>query len=236
MKNILKALIVLVMVAVTFSCASQSAKKANLKTKYDTASYMIGVSIGQSFDNLPSKEDIDLKLVAKGINDIMGGDTLFSMLEMQSFMSAFMQEQQMLAQEKQQAEAEAQKVNEDAYLETNKTAEGVLLTESGLQYKVIKEGTGKKPAATDKVKVHYTGKLIDGTVFDSSVERGTPAEFGLNQVIAGWTEGLQLMTEGSIYELTIPHDLGYGPRGSGQTIPPYATLIFEVELIEILGE
>lgn len=108
------------------------------------------------------------------------------------------------------------------------------VTESGLQYRVIKEGAGVKPAATDKVKVHYTGKLIDGTVFDSSVERGTPAEFGLNQVIPGWTEGLQLMSVGSIYELTIPFELAYGPRGSGQVIPPYATLVFEVELIEIL--
>lgn len=120
------------------------------------------------------------------------------------------------------------------FLRLNAEREEVKVTESGLQYEVIKEGKGPKPVATDKVRVHYTGKLINGTVFDSSVERGTPAEFELNRVIAGWTEGLQLMNVGSKYILYIPYELGYGERGAGEQIPGYSTLIFEVELLDIL--
>jgi len=121
----------------------------------------------------------------------------------------------------------------ELFLEENKKKEGVITTESGLQYEVLKQGKGKKPAATDKVRVHYHGTLIDGTVFDSSVDRGEPAEFYLNQVIAGWTEGLQLMPEGSKYKFYIPQELGYGSRAAGQ-IPPFSTLIFEVELLKIV--
>ena len=124
------------------------------------------------------------------------------------------------------------KAKGEQFLEENKLKEGVKVTESGLQYEVIKQGTGRKPAATDKVKVHYEGTLIDGTVFDSSIQRGEPASFGLNQVIAGWTEGLQLMPVGSKYRFYIPQELGYGERAAGQ-IPPYSTLIFEVELLGI---
>ncbi|QQS51701.1 MAG: FKBP-type peptidyl-prolyl cis-trans isomerase [Bacteroidota bacterium] len=228
MKHILKSIIVLVFVAIAFSCQSQPGQKAKLKTNFDTVSYMIGMSVGASFEQLPSKDQISPELIAKGIYDVLKqGDTLFTMEEMQNYLREFSMAEQEKASEK------AKKENTD-FLEKNKANEGVAVTESGLQYRVIKEGAGVKPAATDKVKVHYTGKLIDGTVFDSSVERGTPAEFGLNQVIPGWTEGLQLMSVGSIYELTIPFELAYGPRGSGQVIPPYATLVFEVELIEIL--
>lgn len=118
------------------------------------------------------------------------------------------------------------------FLEENAKKDGIIVTESGLQYEVLKQGKGKKPAATDKVKVHYHGTLIDGTVFDSSVERGEPASFALNQVIAGWTEGLQLMPVGSKYRFYIPQELGYGSRAAG-SIPPYSTLIFEVELLSI---
>lgn len=120
----------------------------------------------------------------------------------------------------------------EKFLEENKLREGVIVTESGLQYEVLKMGKGKKPAATDKVKVHYHGTLIDGTVFDSSVERGEPIVFGLNQVIAGWTEGVQLMPVGSKFKFYIPQNLGYGERAAG-SIPPYSTLIFEVELLGI---
>lgn len=121
----------------------------------------------------------------------------------------------------------------EQFLAANALKEGVITTESGLQYEVISEGKGAKPAATDRVKVHYTGTLLDGTVFDSSVERGEPIVFGLNQVIAGWTEGVQLMNVGSKYRFFIPYNLAYGERGAGQSIPPYATLIFEVELLGI---
>ena len=124
------------------------------------------------------------------------------------------------------------KAEGEAFLETNKLKDGVIVTESGLQYEVLKEGKGPKPSATDRVKVHYHGTLIDGTVFDSSVERGEPIVFGLNQVIKGWTEGVQLMPVGSKYRFYIPQELGYGSREAGK-IPPYSTLIFEVELLGI---
>ncbi|MBQ0033989.1 MAG: FKBP-type peptidyl-prolyl cis-trans isomerase [Bacteroidales bacterium] len=124
------------------------------------------------------------------------------------------------------------KAEGERFLAENKLKEGVVTTESGLQYEVIKEGKGAKPVATDRVKVHYHGTLIDGTVFDSSVERGEPIVFGLNQVIAGWTEGVQLMSVGSKYRFFIPQELAYGSRQAGQ-IPPYSTLIFEVELLGI---
>ena len=119
------------------------------------------------------------------------------------------------------------------FLEENAKNDSVVQTKSGLQYMVLKEGTGAKPGPTDKVTVHYTGKLIDGTVFDSSVERGEPATFGLNQVIPGWTEGLQLMSEGSKYRLFIPSELAYGSKGAGEQILPNSTLIFDVELIKV---
>ena len=186
------------------------------------------MTIGSSLAELPGKEKVNVKLLEKGIQDMIAGDTLFTMDELQVFMSGFMQKQQAIAAEEVQKE-------QVAFLEENKTKEGVVVTESGLQYKIIKEGEGTKPIATDKVKVHYTGKLIDGSVFDSSVERDEPAEFGLNQVIPGWTEGLQLMAAGSVYELYIPSNLGYGPSGAGEVIPPFATLIFEIELLEILA-
>ena len=116
----------------------------------------------------------------------------------------------------------------------NAQKEGVITTPSGWQYKILKEGNGKQPKATDKVRCHYEGMLIDGTLFDSSIQRGEPAVFGLNQVIAGWTEGLQLMKEGGKYRFFIPYQLGYGERGAGGSIPPFAALVFDVELIEVV--
>ena len=121
-----------------------------------------------------------------------------------------------------------------AFLEENKKGPGVVVLPSGLQYEIIKEGTGKKPKATDQVRCHYEGTLIDGTLFDSSIQRGEPAVFGVNQVIPGWVEALQLMPEGSKWKLYIPSELAYGARGAGEMIPPHSTLIFEVELLEVL--
>ena len=125
------------------------------------------------------------------------------------------------------------KKNGEDYLAENAKKDGVITLPSGLQYQVLKEGNGRKPKATDTVKCHYEGMLVDGTMFDSSIQRGEPAEFPLNGVIAGWTEGLQLMQEGAKYRFFIPYTLGYGERGAGQSIPPFAALIFDVELIEV---
>lgn len=129
--------------------------------------------------------------------------------------------------------SEAKKAGQ-AFLEANAKKEGVITTASGLQYTVLKTGDGKRPHATDRVRCHYEGTLIDGTVFDSSYKRGEPAVFGVNQVIQGWVEALQLMNEGSKWRLFIPYNLGYGAHGAGNSIPPYATLIFDVELIKVL--
>ncbi len=140
------------------------------------------------------------------------------------------------AEQKAQAEAMGAAMREEgeAFLKANAEAEGVVVLPSGLQYKVITEGTGKKPSATSQVKCHYAGSLLNGVEFDSSYKRGEPAVFGLNQVIKGWTEGVQLMSEGSKYEFYIPYDLAYGENGAPGAIPPYATLKFVVELIEVL--
>ena len=141
-------------------------------------------------------------------------------------------------EQRQQAEAaergKAAKGEGEAFLAENKKRAGVVTTPSGLQYEIVKEGTGRQPKANDTVRCHYEGTLIDGTVFDSSYRRNQPAEFGLRQVIAGWTEGVQLMKEGSIFKFYIPYNLAYGERGAGADIPPYAALIFTVELIKVL--
>ncbi|HBH47002.1 MAG TPA: peptidylprolyl isomerase [Bacteroidales bacterium] len=226
MKNILKIFAASAVLIGVFSCSSNMGSKAKLDTKMDTISYMIGVSIGSNFETMPAKDELDLALIRKGMHDIMNGDTVFTTQELQVALNDFGREQQQLAAEEQIRPGKE-------YLEENKEKEGVMVTESGLQYRVIKEGNGVKPAVTDTVVAHYTGTLIDGTVFDSSKDLGEPARFALNRVIRGWTEGLQLMSVGSVYEFVIPHELAYGPRGS-RSIKPYQTLIFEVELIDIV--
>ena len=133
-----------------------------------------------------------------------------------------------------EAERDSFKEENEKFLEKNALREGIITTPSGLQYEIITMGDGKKPLESDIVKVHYHGTLIDGNVFDSSVQRGEPISFGLNQVIAGWVEALQLMSEGDKWKLYIPYNLGYGEHGAGAAIPPYSTLVFEVELLEVL--
>ena len=190
-------------------------------------SYALGLGIGQQLKSM-NIENFDIKEFSRSIEDVMAGrDTDMTAREAQVMLGEYFQKK-----EKEQAEENIAKGK--AYLEENGKHEGVITTKSGLQYEVLTEGTGKSPKATDKVRCHYEGRLTDGSVFDSSYQRGEPADFGLNQVIAGWTEGVQLMKEGAKYRFHIPYLLGYGERGAGASIPPYATLVFDVELIKVL--
>ena len=190
-------------------------------------SYALGLGIGQQLKSM-NIENFDIKEFSRSIEDVMAGrDTDMTAREAQVMLSEYFQKK-----EKEQAEENIAKGK--AYLEENGKREGVITTKSGLQYEVLTEGTGKSPKATDKVRCHYEGRLTDGSVFDSSYQRGEPADFGLNQVIPGWTEGVQLMKEGAKYRFHIPYLLGYGERGAGASIPPYATLVFDVELIKVL--
>ena len=195
---------------------------------------------------LSNFEDINNDLFMAGYyNAIDSADVLIEKEKAQAVVQAYFQKNREKIMQKQQERAakEAEKkygANKEAgekFLKENVANEGVMTTDSGLQYIVLKAGTGDKPTATDKVKVHYHGTLIDGTVFDSSVDRGKPTEFGVSQVIKGWTEGLQLMSEGAKYKFFIPQDLAYGanPRPGGP-IQPFSALIFEVELLEILDK
>jgi FKBP-type peptidyl-prolyl cis-trans isomerase FklB len=182
-----------------------------------------------------SISEIDSELFIQGYMNVLDSTNILIKEEnAQQVLTAYFQKKQAEKMKKQQEEAEKEKVVGEKFLEENKSKEGVKVTESGLQYIVLKEGTGAKPTAESKVKVNYHGTLIDGTVFDSSVDGGKPVEFGVGQVIRGWTEGLQLMSVGSKYKFFIPQDLGYGARQAGEKIKPYSTLIFEVELLEIV--
>jgi FKBP-type peptidyl-prolyl cis-trans isomerase FklB len=216
----------------------KSSPATEIKTANDSLSYSIGVSVGMNLKGNFKQSNMDSvvnsALLAKGIQDILDSANL-SITEAQS--EQIIQSYFAKLQEKQQAEAEAKSkaALEEAnkFFEENKSKPNIQTTASGLQYEVIKEGTGEKPAATDKVKVHYHGTLLNGKTFDSSVDRGEPEEFLLNQVIPGWTEGVQLMKKGAKYKFYIPSNLAYGERGAGGVIPPNAALIFEVELLEI---
>ena len=203
-----------------------------MKVDLDKVSYILGQSVGGDFRR--KGFEIDPKIFTDSFLAAFNGEEpTMRVSEMQHIMQNF----QRAIQDKQEAEKmEAGKKNIEAgkaFLEENGKKEGVTTTQSGLQYKVITEGTGKKPSATDTVETHYEGKTLDGNIFDSSYRRGQTATFPLNGVIKGWTEALQLMAEGSKYELYIPSELAYGATGSGGTIEPYSTLIFTVELIAV---
>lgn len=190
-------------------------------------SYALGLGIGQQLKSM-NIEDFSIEDFSKSISDVMSGkETAISSRDAQAMLNEYFQKK-----EKEQAQAAI--AEGKVYLEQNAKREGVTQTKSGLQYEVLTEGTGKSPKATDTVRCHYEGRLLDGTVFDSSYKRGEPADFGLNQVIPGWTEGVQLMKEGAKFRFHIPYLLAYGERGAGAQIPPYSTLVFDVELIKVL--
>jgi FKBP-type peptidyl-prolyl cis-trans isomerase len=225
------------------SCSTGSIKNAKLATENDTLSY----AIGANFYNQLSRDSIFLNpnVLAKSLMDAKAGKSLMTEAELQGFFARFSAKMQALQMKKQESEmqkqAETNKVTYqnviaqgDSFLQKNKTKKGVIVTESGLQYEVVKMGNGKKPSAENTVKVHYTGTLINGTKFDSSFDRKEPAEFQVNGVIKGWTEALQLMPVGSKFKLYIPESLAYGANGAGEIIKPFSTLIFDVELLEIV--
>ena len=215
------------------STSCDSKQNVNLKLAVDSASYAIGVNTGAGYkENLKTlpggKANVDA-LIAGFITALKGDSAALKMTPeaAQAYLQTYFTEAQARDAIKIKDEGET-------FLAENKTKSGVLTTESGLQYQVVTEGKGAKPTAADKVKVHYTGTLLDGTKFDSSVDRGEPAEFGVGQVIKGWTEGLQIMPVGSKYIFWIPAELAYGEQGAGADIKPGAALKFEVELLEIV--
>jgi FKBP-type peptidyl-prolyl cis-trans isomerase FklB len=218
--------------------AATAAKKPQplvLKTQKDKTSYAIGLNIGKSLKR--DSIDADPKIVLQGLQDALTGNkALLTDDEIRSTMMALQQDVRQKQEEKQQALMETNKKAGEAFLSANSTKEGVVTLPSGLQYKILKEGTGAKPSASDTVVCNYRGTLLDDTEFDSSYKRGQPASFPVSQVIKGWTEALQLMTVGSKWQLFIPSSLAYGERGQGQTIAPNSTLIFEVELLSIQGK
>ena len=207
-----------------------------MASSQDSISYSIGMAMAQNLKQ-NGMTDLNTSLLSQGISDALKGQkTQLSMEQMGQILTAYQQKQMASRNaEGMKASAENKKIG-TAFLTENKAKAGVMTTASGLQYSVEKEGTGAKPMATDRVKVHYTGRLLDGKVFDSSVERGQPAEFGVNEVIKGWTEALQLMPVGSKWKLYIPSDLAYGDRGAGADIKPGSTLVFDVELLDIIKQ
>ncbi|AUD04708.1 peptidylprolyl isomerase [Spirosoma pollinicola] len=218
------------------SAAKPASAGMAITSTQDSVSYSIGLFMAQNLKQ-QGISDLNNALLMRGLNDALSGQaTQLTQTQAGQVMNSYMQKQMAVRNaEGIKASAENKKIG-DAFLTENKAKSGVVTTKSGLQYSIEKEGTGAKPAATDRVKVHYTGKTLDGKVFDSSVERGQPAEFGVNEVIKGWTEALQLMPIGSKWKLYIPADLAYGDRGAGADIKPGSTLVFDVELLDIVKQ
>lgn len=191
----------------------------------DKVSYALGIGIGRQLAQMGAT-DINTDDFGQAIKDAISGRLQLNEQEAQMIVQDFFQR-------KSEEQAKNAKAEGENFLDENGKKEGVVVLPSGLQYQVLREGNGNKPSATDQVECHYEGTLINGQVFDSSYKRGQTATFGLNQVIKGWTEGLQLMQEGAKYRFFIPYHLAYGAQGAGQNIPPYATLIFDVELVKV---
>ncbi len=214
------------------ACGGTGSSSATLETDAQKASYGIGVDMGRNL--APAKDLMDMKAFQRGLEDAMAGrDPALGQDEIQTAMQAFGQEVMKAQQEARSTAGEKNKAEGEAFLAQNKTKEGVVTTESGLQYEVLTQGDGPKPTADDEVRVHYRGTTIAGVAFDSSYG-GEPAEFKVGRVVPGFAEALQLMPVGSKYRVVIPSDLAYGDQGSGGTIEPNATLIFEIELLGIV--
>ena len=230
----MKKFAILLTVVLLVGCQSQPGTKpvTKLDTAVDSMSYALGLDMGHSFGI--QEIELNTDALVQGIKDAMGeGEQLLSDEDGQMVMRNFQTDLRKKQRAKREAEGEMNKEEGEKFLAENKEREGVITTSTGLQYEVIREGTGRIPRESNEVKVHYKGTLLNGKVFDSSYERGEPAEFPVSGVITGWTEALTMMKEGAKWKLYIPENLAYGSMGAGPDIGPYATLIFEVELIEI---
>ena len=240
MRLVTKMTLVAVAVMTLAACQKEAEQKpAVLDTDEAKQSYSLGVSVGRYLDS--TLEDytklgltVDRALILRGVQDAVSNKATLSDEEVQAMMTTLEEKFREKQTAMVEAEAEQAIASGKAYLAENAKKEGVTVTESGLQYEVLQAADGAKPAATDTVKVHYTGTLVDGTKFDSSLDRGEPAQFPLNRVIPGWTEGVQLMNVGSKFKFTIPSELAYGERDMG-VIKPNSVLVFEVELLEIVS-
>jgi FKBP-type peptidyl-prolyl cis-trans isomerase len=240
--RIVKNLVTVAVIGTLFSCGNQVKEVKSLENELDSVSYAVGLSMsGQLKSNF---SEVNKAILSQGIrNGLDSTDMLIDAKDIQKVLSGYFQKKQQAQMKEKQAAAEKEaaakfaenkKKGED-FLADNKSKAGVKTTASGIQYIVMTEGSGEKPAGPNsKVKVHYHGTNLEGKVFDSSVDRGTPSDFGLNQVIKGWTEGVQLMNEGSKYKFFIPQELAYGAQQRGADIKPFSTLIFEIELLEVI--
>ena len=221
--------------AKTAPAPAPAAGSSEFKDLRSKVSYGFGLDMGKKFKS--QGVDIDPEIMVRGLKDgFAGGKALMTDEEIQAALKTFSQELMAKQAEMAQKRAASAKQDGEAFLKANSQKPGVVTRPSGLQYEIVKEGTGPSPKASDSVTVHYEGRLIDGTVFDSSMKRGTPATFGVSQVIKGWTEALQLMKVGSKWKVTIPAELAYGANPQGGTIPPNSALIFDVELLGVGGD
>jgi len=230
--KVLKSVLSIAVVASMVSCGNQVKEVKSLETGIDSVSYAIGLTMSsqlkQGFEEV--NQDILTQAIRNGLDST---NLLIESKDIQKVIQTYFQKKQAAEKAAELGKSEVYKQEGIAFLEANKTKDGVVTTESGLQYIVLNEGKGEKATKENKVKVHYHGTILDGTVFDSSVDKGTPAEFGVTQVIKGWVEGLQLMNVGAKYKFFIPQELAYGANPRPGVIKPYMALVFEVELLEI---
>ncbi|HEY6953434.1 MAG TPA: FKBP-type peptidyl-prolyl cis-trans isomerase [Bacteroidota bacterium] len=230
--GVMRVLVVAALAFVTIVSGSEAQKKTAIKTEKQKVSYGIGLTFAKNMKQ--QSLEIDQDALIRGLKDgLSGAKPAMTEKEVADCMTAFQKDMVKKRSEKAAALAEKNKKEGEAFLAANKSKEGVITTASGLQYKILKEGTGPKPTPKDTVRCNYSAKLLDGKEVDSSYKRGEPAEFVISQVIPGWTEALQLMPVGSKWELYVPSNLAYAERGAGQDIGPNATMIFEVELLGI---